>query len=607
MPDFDTFHFLRPEWLFTLIPLLVLLLSIRHLHRQQSGWQSVLASHLYQHLITSKGNKKQRPPLILLGLGWLLAVIALAGPAWEQLPQPVYQLNTGKVVVMDMSMSMRATDVKPDRLTRAKFKAIDLINAIGEGETGLVAYAGDAFTISPLSSDAQNLTTLVPSLSPEIMPVAGSEPYLGLLSAVELLNNAGFQQGEIFWLTDGIENSQLQEVRELIEQSNYRLSVLAVGTEDGAPIQLTDGELMKDSRGAIVLPKLSPSNLKSIVAAGDGRYAPLQADDSDIDYLVSQQLVDRETQEDEESESKFGDEWKETGPYLLLLLLPIAAYSFRRGLISCFALFMLLPGYTPEASANWWDDLWQTGDQQGQQAFSQGQFDQAAENFDDPLWKGSAHYKNGDYQAALDAYSQSDSTQALYNQGNALAQLGELEQAINAYEQVLAQEPEHADAKANKALLEQLKQQQEQEQQNQQQDQQDQQNQQDQESQQDQQNQQQDQQNQQDQQGQQDDSRSGQQNEPQNEPEQPESESEEQQQEQDQQQSEEEQQNQQQPQPAEAQEKELTEEEKEQMQRMQNLLRKVPDDPAFLLKRKMMLEHQQRRRERMPNQLQRKW
>ena len=136
MPDLSAFHFLRPEWLYALLPLLALLVSIRYLHKQRSGWQSVLASHLYQHLITSKGSKKNRPPLTLLGIGWLLAVLALAGPTWEQLPQPVYQLNTGKVVVLDMSFSMRATDVKPDRLTRAKFKAIDLINAIGEGETG---------------------------------------------------------------------------------------------------------------------------------------------------------------------------------------------------------------------------------------------------------------------------------------------------------------------------------------------------------------------------------------------------------------------------------------------------------------------------------------
>ena len=439
------------------------------------------------------------------------------------------------------------------------------------------------------------------------MPVAGSEPYLGLLSAVELLQNAGFQQGEIFWITDGIENGQVSEVRELIAQSNYRLSVLAVGSEEGAPIQLTDGELMKDARGAIVVPRLTKSNLQALSNSGGGRYAPMQADDSDIQYLVSQQLVDRETEKDEESDSKFGDEWKEAGPYLLLLLLPLAAYSFRRGILSVMLVTVMLPGLTPPAQANWWDDLWQTGDQQGMKSFSDGNFSDAANNFDDPLWKGSAHYRNGDFQAALDAFSQSDSTEAIYNQGNALAQMGELDQAIAAYEEVLSRDPDHGDARANKELLEQQKQQQEQQQQ---QDQQQQDNQDQQQDNQDQQSQQ-DQQDQSSSDQQQNDQQSGQQDQGQNDPQQQENQPEEQQQDEQQQQEDSQQgeddSEQPQPQGAEAQQKELTEEEKEQMQRMQNLLRKIPDDPAFLLKRKMMLEHQQRRRERMPNQLQRKW
>lgn len=609
MIDFSLFHFLRPDWLLALIPLAVLLISVTYLHKQQSGWQSVLAQHLYQHLMTNKGNRKSRPPLSLLGLGWLIAVLALAGPTWEQLPQPVYQLNTGKVVVLDMSMSMRATDIKPDRLTRAKYKAIDLINEISEGETGLVAYAGDAFTISPLSSDGQNLTTLIPSLVPEIMPISGSEPYLGLASAIDLLKNAGFQQGEIFLITDGIEQSQMNEISELVNSSPYRLSVLGVGTEDGAPIQQANGELMKDSRGAIVVPKMEDSILKSLAGAGGGRFAPMQADDSDIDYLVNQALVDRDTEEQEESDNPSGDKWKEAGPYLLLLLLPLAAYGFRRGLITVFLIGVLLPGVAPEAQANWWDDLWQTRDQQGMQSFSQEDYAEAAQRFSDPLWQGSAAYKSGDFESALSAFEQVDTVDGYYNKGNTLAQMRRLDEAIAAYNEVLRRDPEHEDAKANKALLEQQKQQQEQQQNQDQQQQKDQENQQDQ-----------DQQQQQDQEGQQDsqdqqsaeDQQSQQDQEQQDADANKESEqdqqSEEEKEQQEQQQKDAEKSDQQAPQEAkEAEDQELSDEEKEQMQRLQNLLRKVPDDPAYLLKRKMMLEHQQRKRERSPLQRQRNW
>lgn len=605
------FHFLRPLWLVAIIPLILLVVMIAFLHKRQSGWQSVLAGHLYPHLVTSENTRRTKPPLYLLAVGWLLATLALAGPTWERLPQPVYQLHSGKVVVIDMSLSMRATDVKPNRLTRARYKAIDLVNAIAEGETGLVAYAGDAFTISPLSTDAQNLTTLIPSLTPEIMPVEGSEPYLGLLAAIELLTNAGYQQGEIFWITDGIENNQVNEVNKLLRNTPFRVSVLGVGTEDGAPIKLTNGDFMKDSQGAIVLPKLSVSNLRTLAKSGRGRYIAMSADDEDIDYLKNQSLLERQSeQQDEQSADNFGDKWKEMGPYLLLLILPLAAYGFRRGLVSLFVLSMLFPLYSPTANASGLTDMWKTKDQQGQQAMVQQDFAGAAEVFDDPMWRGTAYYKNKDYQQALESFRQSDSTDALYNQGNALAQLGDLEHAIATYDKVLAQDPTHADAKVNKALLEQQqqdKQQQGDENKDGQDDQSDGQEQEQsspgeespgEESPPEEQN---------------SDSQSGQDN--QGQPNEPASDSppdKDKEQEGDSDPREQtEQLSESEPQTKEgqqvAQPAEMTDQEKEQMQRMQTLLNKVPDDPAFLLKRKMQIESQQRQRQRMPTQLQRNW
>ncbi|MGK0305470.1 MAG: Ca-activated chloride channel family protein [Gammaproteobacteria bacterium] len=611
----NAFHFIRPHWLWAIIPLLIIVALIRYVHKQRSGWQSVLASHLYQHLITTAGIKKVRPPLFLLGFCWVLATVALAGPTWERLPQPVYQLNTGKVVLIDMSLSMRATDVKPDRLTRAKYKAIDLVNAITEGETGLVAYAGDAFTISPLSSDAQNLTTLIPSLTPEIMPVVGSDPALGLQAAIELLTNAGYQQGEIFWITDGVANQQMKEINEIFNDSMFRLSVLAVGTEEGAPIQLVNGELLKDSRGAIVVPKLTVNNLKSLSRSSGGRYAPMQSDDSDINYLIEQSLIEQDPTKDEEAkQEKFGDKWQEMGPYLLLLILPFAAYSFRRGIVTLVLIGVLMPAYSPQARADWWQDMWKTPDQQAMQAYKKNQYEQAANTFNDNLWQGTAHYKNADYQAALESFSHVEPTDknyadATYNAGNALAQLGEIDQAIAAYDKVLEQQPQHEEALANKTLLEKLKEQQKQQQDQsgeQPEDQED--GQQDGEKQDEQQDGEQGEQSQDPQQGdnsEQSESES-QESEQQSQAEQEKQEAEQQQADQ----AEAEKRKSEQEQQAQAMqqgEEELTDEQREQMQRMQNLLNRVPDDPAFLLKRKMQIESQQRKRERLPTNIQGNW
>ena len=623
---FNEFHFIRPHWLWAIIPLLVIVALIRYVHKQQSGWHSVLASHLYRHLITTAGIKKVRPPLFLLGFCWVLATTALAGPTWERLPQPVYQLNTGKVVLIDMSLSMRATDVKPNRLTRARFKAIDLVNAITEGETGLVAYAGDAFTISPLSSDAQNLTTLIPSLTPEIMPIAGSDPALGLQAAIALLINAGYLQGEVFWITDGINNQQMQEVSEIFNDSLFRLSVLAVGTEEGAPIQLVNGELLKDDRGAIVVPKLMVNNLKSLSRNSGGRYASMQADDSDINYLIEQTVIKRDPSKNEDAEPEsFGDKWQEMGPYLLLLILPFAAYSFRRGIVTVVFIGVLLPAYSPKAHADWWQDMWKTSDQQAMQAYNKNEYKQAASTFDDNLWQGTAHYKNEDYQAALESFTQvapthKSYTDATYNAGNALAQLGEIDQAIASYEKVLKQQPEHKEAMANKTLLEKLK-----EQQDQQEQQQDPSG----ESSEDQQDGEKDGEQQEQQDSQESEQEGEQSQEPQqsenSEPSESESQSNDEQDNQQQSQAEQEQQEaeQQQADQAEAEkqkseqeqqaqalqqaEEELTDEQREQIQRMQNLLNRVPDDPAFLLKRKMQIESQRRKNQRLPTKIQGNW
>ena len=649
------FHFLRPLWLLAIVPLFLLIALLKRMNQQRSGWQSVLPSHLYQHLVANNGVKTSKPPLYVLVVAWTLACLALAGPTWQRLPQPVYQLNSGKVVVLDMSLSMRATDVTPNRLTRAKYKAIDLVKAIAEGETGLVAYAGDAFTISPLSSDGQNLTALIPSLSPEIMPVAGSEPFLGLESAIALLRNAGYQQGEIFWITDGIENTQVAEVSKLLENSPYRLSVLSIGTPDGAPIQLVNGDFLKDNSGAVVVPRLRASNLQTLARKGGGRYIAMRTDDSDIDYLKNQSVLSSEEEKSSETEDKFGDEWQEMGPYLLILLLPLAAYGFRRGLLGIFAVFMLLPGYTPPASATWWDDMWQTADQQGQHAFQTENYEEAAKHFNDPMWRGTAAYKAQNYAAALDAFRTASGAQARYNEGNTLAQLGEIDEAIKAYEKALAIDPAHEDAQANKTLLEQQKQQQ-QDQQNQEQQENSDQQQQD-ENQQGENNQSGDQQegqkeeqkegqdSQQDQNADNNSGQSSQENQQQSQQDDSEQSASEEQPEQNEQDSEnnsqqadsqspqqgerEQSQDEQSSQPASMDEneqtdaqdesqqqaasmgaqapQELTDEQKEQMQRMQTLLNRVPDDPAFLLKRKMQIENQKRRQQRTPTQRQRNW
>ncbi|MCA1767111.1 MAG: VWA domain-containing protein, partial [Idiomarina sp.] len=170
-------HLIRPWWLLALIPAALLYWRLLYSQKHQAGWHQWLPGHLSKVLVKS-GAKPSIWPIHRFLLITVLATLALSGPTWERLPQPVYQLESGQVVIMDMSPSVLADDISPNRLTRMRYKAIDLVRAGLDGDTGLIAYADDAFIISPLTADNRNLINLIPSLSPDIMPAAGSEPLL---------------------------------------------------------------------------------------------------------------------------------------------------------------------------------------------------------------------------------------------------------------------------------------------------------------------------------------------------------------------------------------------------------------------------------------------
>jgi len=610
------FHFIRPLWLLAILVLFWALYLLKKHRISQSGWHQLIPQHLAKVLVDGSASSKPFSLFLPFLIG-LLTIIALAGPTWKKLPQPVYQLARGSVIIMDMSYSMYATDLSPNRLTRSRYKAIDLLDNINEGEIGLIAYAGDAFTISPLTEDINNIKLLLPSLSPDLMPELGSNPLPALLLANDMLKNAGHIEGDIYWFTDGIDNEDIQDITDWSRKHSYRLNIMGIGTKSGAPIKLTNGELMKDNSGAIIIPKLTERSLKGVASRGNGYYARLSNEPDDIEYLISQPLVKDDDKKSESSQS--GDQWQEFGPYLLLAVLPLILGYFRRGsLLAIFPLMLLLTPAKP-VYADFWTDLWKTKDQQGQQHFNNQQFEQAAEQFDNPLWQGSAHYQAGNYEDALKAFQKGDDAESLYNQGNALAKLQQLEQAIAAYQKALDKNPDHQDAKTNKELLEKMKQQQDQQQQDQQQ--QSDQEQQDQEDSEQQDQQQQSDQEQQQQNDQQESEQDSEQQQSDQEQQESDAEQEQQQSEQEKQQAEQDKKEQEEQEQQQAEESESEEgskeqqqaqalqaqQEKETEQKHKQLLNKVTDDPYLLLRNKMQLEYQKRRQNRSSVGVNKKW
>jgi len=452
----NSFHFLRPAWLLALPPLLFLLIWRWRCRLRSRSWQAVCDPELLPHLLLGRSRRRANWPLWLLLCGGLLAVLALAGPAWRKQPQPLFRQQSALVVLFDLSRSMAASDLKPNRLERARLKIEDLLNRRREGQTALVAFAGDAFVVTPLTDDTNTIRALLQSLDPQLMPVQGSEPQRAVTLGIQLLQQAGLRKGRLLLVTDEDRPERVTATARDLHQRGYELAVLGVGTTDGAPVPLPQGGFLKDNRGSLVLPKLEEPGLRRLAAEGGGAYRRLNIDDSDLQKLL-EGLETHRMDKAEAADGKTGQRWREEGVWLLWPLVLLGAFAFRRGWLLMLAMMLLQP---LPARAFSWQDLWLRPDQQAADAFSAEQYEQAGKLFKDPRWRASALYRDGRYREAAETLKKPQSADDWYNQGNALAHSGQLSQALQAYNKALELQPEHADARYNLDLVQQALQQQ---------------------------------------------------------------------------------------------------------------------------------------------------
>jgi len=452
-------HFLRPAWLLALPLVLLFVILLAHRRLGRGSWQNVVSPALAPYVLSLAANRQAEYRWWLLGLGGLLAVLALAGPAWQRIEQPVFRSDQALVIALDLSRSMDAQDITPSRLLRARLKILDILERRGSGQTALLVYSANAFTVTPLTTDTDTIAALVSSLSTDIMPSQGSYPSAAIVKGRELLDNASASFGEILLITDGGTSPAAERSARELYEHGYTLSVLAVGTRDGAPIPKVNGGFVTDTTGQMAVPRLEESSLRSLAAAGGGQFAVLSTDDRDLEVLLSGEVGTRQASGD----ALATDRWREEGPWLLLLLLPLAALAFRRGWV-VIALLCLLPP-DQQAQAFEWNDLWLNKDQQAQRRLQEGDANTAADLFENPEWRAVAQYRAQDYGSSAAQFAEHGDTRNLYNLGNALARQGELESAIDAYDQVLEMDPGDADAIYNRDLLKAALEQQQQQQQ----------------------------------------------------------------------------------------------------------------------------------------------
>ena len=459
----DGFHLLRPEFLWGLLICPLLALALWHRRTRQGDWSRAIDPELLPYLMPDHSEKTRQTTIWIPTLLLSLIVLAASGPSLRQVELPVIKRADALVLVLDLSASMLAADVQPSRIRRARQKILDLLDLRAEGVTGLVVFAGDAHVVTPLTDDARTIANLMPALSPNIMPLPGANATSGIEAAANLLITAGAQGGQILLMTDGLPGFDTVRAKNALDSSGAALAVMTIGTKAGAPIPLPNGGFLKDDAGEIVIPTLDREAIDQVASALNAAVEQISLDERDIESLTRRNVL---VAEGELDLSRQTDAWQDQGFWLAALVALMLLPAFRKGALVSLLLLMVMQPKTAEAAG--WEDLWLTPDQQGAQRLAAGDASGAAERFDQSVWRGMAEFEVGAYDRAAASFASEPSADALFNQGNALAMQGDLQGAINAYEKSLALEPSAEDAIANRDFIQSLLDQQEDQEQEQQ-------------------------------------------------------------------------------------------------------------------------------------------
>ncbi|MEB0312091.1 VWA domain-containing protein, partial [Pseudomonas sp. 10B1] len=394
--------------------------------------------------------RASKMPWLVLGLGWTLAVLALLGPSWQRVEQISQKPADPLVVMLELTPEMLATDTPPTRVEQARRKLLDLLQSRSESQTAIVVYAGSAHTLVPLSDDLGTSRNLLDALKPSIMPEAGHRADLAVKKALALLKQGAQGQGRLLWIGSSLNEQEREGILQVMGRDTPPLLLLGIGTAEGVPVAQEKGGFLKDDQGAILLPRLDGVGLKDFASQVDGLYRQARVDESDLRGLG---LLDSPQRLRKNGQTLHLDSWDDQGAWLILPLLLLAGCAGRRGWLFCLPLLFMLPQPSYAFELN---DLWLRPDQQGQYLLEESRPAEAARRFEDSQWKGVALYDAGDYTRAAQRFAEGNTAADHYNRGNALAKAGELEAALDAYEQALERQPDLKPALANKALVEQV-------------------------------------------------------------------------------------------------------------------------------------------------------
>lgn len=403
----------------------------------------------------------------------LLLVVSLTGPQYGYRWRETEQRGVDLIIALDCSRSMLAGDIRPTRLDRAKREIIDLLNLLEGDRVGLVAFSGTAFLQCPLTLDYSAFHLFLTALTPDYLPVGGTNIGMAIETALSGFNAAERSDKAIILITDG-ENTGEDPFKaaQAAADAKVRLFCVGVGATDGVPIPAAGGGFVKDSAGNIVLTRLDEESLKKMAALTHGGYVRSVAGNMDLETIYSKHIKkEMEAATLSQRKQKVMEDryqWFLSLAVLILVLEFLVPRSKKKGAVTLAAILLFLStALVPAAEgADAGDSM-----KAGESAYKAGEFDKAIKHFIDAQLEapdrpeiyydlGNAQYKAGQYDAALNNYKQALKSpdpqlrrKSHYNSGNTLFRLGKNEEAIRSYESALEMDPNDVEAKENLAFV----------------------------------------------------------------------------------------------------------------------------------------------------------
>lgn len=296
------FHFLRPYWLLTWLPTVLIFWGFLRQKNLVVLWRESIDPHLLEYLLVGDESPKKIRPVYALFAGCILTTLALAGPSWRLEPSPFLDDEAGLMIVLKVNRSMNGKDVQPSRLIRSKHKIRDLLELRKGAASGLIVYSGSAHMVMPLTTDDRVILTMLEDLTPELMPVEGDVLESALDLAAKVIRQTG-KPGSVLVIADAFTGEQSAQP----EMSNGGISIQFLSiTPQGRDLD---------------------KGLQIFVERMNATVTPMTVDSTDVEQVVRRARIEMAAVSTQDQ----GERWRDEGYWMLPLIALQTLMWFRKG------------------------------------------------------------------------------------------------------------------------------------------------------------------------------------------------------------------------------------------------------------------------------------